>query len=87
MTRSYKLKVAILRILKDAGALGFPVREDDLHNELTLCTRPAPMASETALLIQELDREKRIVGVRDGEILRLSITPAGEAWYMVQVSG
>lgn len=87
MTRKYKLKVAMLRILASADDSGFLVREDDLHNELTLSVRPAPVSSETRELVAELDNEKRLIGVRDGEVLRLQITPAGRAWYQIQVTG
>lgn len=86
MTRAYKLKIAILRALKTANDVGFMLRAEDLHNELLLSVRPAPLASETQALVEELDREKLLLGVRDGEILRLKITPAGEAWFRIQVA-
>lgn len=85
--RRYKLKVAVLRILESADDSGFLMREDDLHNELTLSVRPAPVSSETRAVVAELDSERRVLGVRDGDVLRLQITPAGRAWYQIQVSG
>lgn len=86
MSRNRKIKIAILRILKSAHDAGYMVREQDLQNELTLSVRPAPLSSETAQLVRELDQAKHLIGVRDDEILRLSISPAGEAWLIQETT-
>jgi hypothetical protein len=86
MTRTRKLKIAILQLLKAAYEGGYLMREDALVNELNLIFRPAPMLGEVKAALQEMDREHHVVGARDGDELRLSIAPAGEVWLQVQLS-
>jgi len=81
LNRKRKLKVAILRILMNVKDTGYTLRTDELHNELILTARPAPFESETRELVEELDREKRIIMARDDDVVRVAISPSGEVWF------